>query len=107
MTLYVDIGEVQIELQAANCNRLLAEGWVLLGVYPLAKVGEMVQGTADGTQKQDTQRYGGRFVGFVVGKRSAFLSSPRTRPGLLEVANPGSKPINRPCQLFPQNGVTL
>ncbi len=59
MTLYVDIGEVQIELQAANCNRLLAEGWVLLGVYPLAKVGEMVQGTADGTQKQDTQRYGG------------------------------------------------
>ena len=49
MTLYVDIGEVQIELQAANCNRLLAEGWVLLGVYPLAKVGEMVQGTADGT----------------------------------------------------------
>jgi hypothetical protein len=69
MITYADIGEVRIEAQTANCNQLLANGWILLGVYPFTSVREMVQGTADGTQKQDTQRYVRRFVGFVVGKR--------------------------------------
>jgi hypothetical protein len=48
---------------AAACNQLLADGWVLLGVYPLTRVAEMTQGGAseDGGQKQrqDTQRYVG------------------------------------------------
>jgi hypothetical protein len=69
VTVYTAIGEVRTVAQAAACNALLAEGWVLLGVYPFTSVQEMVQGTADGTQKQDTQRYVRRFVGFVVGKR--------------------------------------
>jgi hypothetical protein len=30
MPVYADIGEVRLEVQAANCNRLLADGWVLL-----------------------------------------------------------------------------
>jgi hypothetical protein len=34
LTTYVDIGEVRMESLAAACNQLLAEGWVLLGVYP-------------------------------------------------------------------------
>jgi hypothetical protein len=42
VTVYADIAEVRMEVQAANCNRLLADGWVLLGVYPLTSVGEMV-----------------------------------------------------------------
>jgi hypothetical protein len=41
VTGYADIGEVWMEVRAAECNRLLAEGWVLLGVYPLTTVGEM------------------------------------------------------------------
>jgi hypothetical protein len=32
------------EFPAAACNQLLAEGWVLLGVYPLTTVGEMAEG---------------------------------------------------------------
>jgi hypothetical protein len=66
---YADIGEVRIEAQTANCNQLLADGWILLGVYPFTSVREMVQGTADETQKQDTQRYVRRFVGFIVGRK--------------------------------------
>jgi hypothetical protein len=70
---YVDIGEVRMEVQAANCNQLLAAGWVLLGVYPLTTVREMAQGGAgaDGErkQRQDTQRYVRRLVGYVVGRR--------------------------------------
>ena len=73
VTVYADIGEVRMETRAAECNQLLADGWVLLGVYPLTTVGEMAQGGAgaDGERKQpqDTQRYVRRFVGYVVGKR--------------------------------------
>jgi hypothetical protein len=54
---------------AAACNELLAEGWVLLGVYPFTAVREMEQGAAEGTKKQDIQRYVRRFVGFVVGRQ--------------------------------------
>jgi hypothetical protein len=73
VTGYADIGEVRMEGRAAACNQLLADGWVLLGVYPLTTVGEMVQGETGGGQKQkqpqDTQRYVRRFVGYVVGRR--------------------------------------
>jgi hypothetical protein len=70
---YADIGEVRMETRAAVCNQLLADGWVLLGVYPLTTVGEMTPGGAgeDGERKQskDTQRYVRRLVGYVLGKR--------------------------------------
>jgi hypothetical protein len=73
MTVYADITEVRIEVQAASCNQLLADGWVLLGVYPLARVGEMTQGASNGEQTrkqpQDTKRYVRRLVGYVVGRR--------------------------------------
>ena len=71
MPVYTDIGEVRLEVQAANCNRLLAEGWVLLGVYPLTTVREMEQQPVNGEQqkKQDIQRYVRRMVGYVVGRR--------------------------------------
>jgi hypothetical protein len=67
VTTYADIGEVRAVTSAAACNQLLAEGWVLLGVYPLTTVAEMTSGGEQ--QKQDIQRYVRRFVGYVVGKR--------------------------------------
>jgi hypothetical protein len=74
VTLYGDIGEVRMETRAAACNQLLAEGWVLLGVYPLTTLGEMAEGRSRGEQEQqkqpqDTQRYVRRLVGYVVGRR--------------------------------------
>jgi hypothetical protein len=70
MPVYADIGEVRTVTGAAACNQLLAEGWVLLGVYPITTVAEMTPGQTDGEQrKQDIQRYVRRFVGFVLGKR--------------------------------------
>jgi hypothetical protein len=67
LTTYADIGEVRTMTGAAACNQLLAEGWVLLGIYPLTTVAEMTQ---EGEQKkQDIQRYVRRLVGYVVGKR--------------------------------------
>jgi hypothetical protein len=41
VTTYADIAEVRTVTGAAACNQLLAEGWVLLGVYPLTTVAEM------------------------------------------------------------------
>jgi hypothetical protein len=70
VTVYADIGEVRMETRAATCNQLLADGWVLLGVYPLTAVGEMAP-QEERKQPQDTQRYVRRFVGYVVGKRRA------------------------------------
>jgi hypothetical protein len=67
LTTYADIGEVRAVSGAAACNQLLAEGWVLLGVYPLTTVAEMTSGGEQ--QKQDIQRCVRRFVGYVVGKR--------------------------------------
>jgi hypothetical protein len=70
LTTYADIGEVRTVTGAVACNQLLADGWVLLGVYPLTTVAEMTPAGTDGEQrKQDIQRYVRRFVGYVVGRR--------------------------------------
>jgi hypothetical protein len=70
---YADIAEVRMETRVATCNQLLAEGWVLLGVYPLTTVAEMTAGSGEeGEQRrqiQDTQRYVRRVVGYVVGRK--------------------------------------
>jgi hypothetical protein len=67
LTTYAAIGEVRTLTGAAACNQLLAEGWLLLGIYPLTTVAEMTQ---EGEQKkQDTQRYVRRLVGYVIGRR--------------------------------------
>jgi hypothetical protein len=67
LTTYADITEVRTMTGVTACNQLLADGWVLLGIYPLTIVAEMTQ---EGEQKkQDTQRYVRRLVGYVVGKR--------------------------------------
>jgi hypothetical protein len=71
LTTYADIAEVRTVTGAAACNQLLAEDWVLLGVYPMTTVQEMEQQPVNGEQqkKQDIQRYVRRFVGYVVGRR--------------------------------------
>jgi len=43
LTTYADIAEVRTVTGAAACNQLLAEGWVLLGVYPLTTVADMTR----------------------------------------------------------------
>jgi hypothetical protein len=69
ITSYADIGEVRTVTGAAACNQLLAEGWVLLGTYPLTTVADMEQQPANGGRKQDIQRYVRRLVAYVVGKK--------------------------------------
>jgi hypothetical protein len=44
LTTYADITEVRTVSGATACNQLLADGWVLLGVYPLTTVAEMQKG---------------------------------------------------------------
>jgi hypothetical protein len=70
---YADITEVRTVTGAATCNQLLAEGWVLLGVYPLTTVAEMGAGQPgdgqEGKRIEDTQRYVRRVVDYVVGRR--------------------------------------
>jgi hypothetical protein len=51
LTGYADIAEVRMETRAALCNQLLADGWVLLGVYPLTTVGEMTAGESGNGQQ--------------------------------------------------------
>ena len=66
----MDIAEVRTVTGAAACNQLLAEGWVLLGIYPLTTVAEMTPRNTDEEQrKQDIQRYVRRLVGYVVGRK--------------------------------------
>jgi hypothetical protein len=70
LTTYADIAEVRAVTGVAACNQLLAEGWVLLSVYPLTTVADMTPREADGEQRnQDIQRYVRRFVGYVLGKK--------------------------------------
>jgi hypothetical protein len=72
-TTYADISEVRTVSGAAACNQLLADGWVLLDVYPLTTVAEMGAGQPRDGQEQkrleDTQRYIRRFVRYVVGRK--------------------------------------
>jgi hypothetical protein len=65
---YAAIGEVRAVTGVASCNQLLAEGWVLLGIYPLTRAADMTEGESGNgqQQKQDTQRYVRRFVGHVL-----------------------------------------
>ena len=71
LTTYADIAEVRTVTGATACNQLLADGWVLLGVYPLTTVAEMGAGQpGDGQQQkriEDTRRYVRRLVEYVVG----------------------------------------
>jgi hypothetical protein len=70
VTIYGDITEVRMETRAADCKQLLAEGWVLLGAYPLTMVADVTpRGEGEEQRKQDTQRYVRRLVGYVLGKR--------------------------------------
>jgi hypothetical protein len=59
LTTYAEIAEVRIVPGAAACNQLLADGWVLLGVYPLTTVVDMTprDTEGEGERKQDIQRY--------------------------------------------------
>jgi hypothetical protein len=67
LTTYADIAEVRTVTGAAACNQLLADGWVLLGIYPLTTVADMSEGkSGDGQQPkrvEDTQRHVRRLVG--------------------------------------------
>ncbi len=73
LTTYAEIAEVRTVTGASTCNQLLSEGWVLLGVMPLTRIGEMgARQSGNGEQGkriEDTQRYVRRLVGYVVGKR--------------------------------------
>jgi hypothetical protein len=82
--LYADIGQVR-EVRVSECNRLLAQGWVLLGIYPITAVGELSQAIGSEAQArrersegkrqesrsvgQEGQRYVRRLVGYVLGRR--------------------------------------
>src|ERR687896_1016448 len=52
LTTYADIAEVRTVTGAAACNQLLADGWMLLGVYPLTTVAEMTPGGASENEEQ-------------------------------------------------------
>jgi hypothetical protein len=78
--VYADIGEVRMETREAECKRLLAKGWVLLGAYPLTTLGDTTERGAKRKQKQQQegqrpvpdgrgQRYVRRLVGYVLGQR--------------------------------------
>jgi hypothetical protein len=70
MPVYANIAEVRTVTGASACNQLLADGWVLLGVYPLTTVAEMTLRDTKGEQpKQGVQRYVRRLVGYVAEKR--------------------------------------
>ena len=70
--IYADIIEVRQETRIAECKKLLENGWVLLGVYPLTTAGEQKQRKSRKGQQennpQDTPRYVRRMVGYVMGK---------------------------------------
>jgi hypothetical protein len=59
---YADIVEVWTVAGAAACNQLLADGWVLLGIYPLTTVAEMTQQRTDGEQRNQDIMSDGSFA---------------------------------------------
>jgi hypothetical protein len=71
--IYADITEVRQETRVAACKKLLENGWVLLGIYPLTTAGEPKQRKPRKRQQdrnpKDTPRYVQRMVGYVVGRR--------------------------------------
>jgi hypothetical protein len=71
--IYADISEVRQETRVAECKKLLENGWVLLGVYPLTTAGEPKQRKSRRGQQeknpQDTPRYVQRMVSYVMGKK--------------------------------------
>jgi hypothetical protein len=70
VTIYADITEVRMETRAAECKKLLAAGWVMLGVYPLTTAGEEYGAARrKQNQPQDTKQHVRRFVGYVIGRR--------------------------------------
>ena len=73
MTIYADIGEVRMEVRVSDCNQMLADGWLLLGIYPLTTAeGQAKRKSRKGQQEKnpkDTPRYVQRMVGYVVGRR--------------------------------------
>jgi hypothetical protein len=73
VTTYADITEVRQETRVAECKKLLADGWVLLGVYPLTTVGEPPQRKRQKEQAdqepENTQQRVLRMVGYVMGKK--------------------------------------
>jgi hypothetical protein len=70
VTIYADITEIRQETRAAERKKLLENGWVLLGVYPLTTAEEPKQRKSRERQQErnpkDTPRYVQRMVGYVV-----------------------------------------
>jgi hypothetical protein len=54
VTIYADITEVRMETWVAECKKLLADGWVLLGVYPLTTVGNQHTGNLGGGRRRNS-----------------------------------------------------
>jgi hypothetical protein len=73
VTVYADITEARMETRAANYKKLIAEGWVMLGAYPVTMVGDEARGRSrrqqSEQQPQDTQQRVHRMVGYVMGKK--------------------------------------
>jgi hypothetical protein len=69
--IYADITEIRQEIRPADCKKLLAEGWVLLGVYPLTTAEEPTQRKSRKRQRnpKDTPRYVQRMVGYIMGRK--------------------------------------
>jgi hypothetical protein len=71
--IYADITEVRQETRVAECKKLLENGWVLLGVYPLTTVRQPTQRKSRKGQTEqkpeDTQPRVHRMVGYVMGKK--------------------------------------
>jgi copper transport protein len=56
MTIYADIGEVRMEVRVSDCNQMLADGWLLLGAYPLTTVGDPAQRNPGGNRGRNSPR---------------------------------------------------
>jgi hypothetical protein len=54
-----DIGEVRMESRVSECNKLLKEGWVFLGVYPLTILGDMTEKGSENKHQEGQSATGG------------------------------------------------